>query len=105
MIVHFPIGLLVVAFILELFSFRKKNREFRFAIYLVLAIGAVSALLAVILGWFLETQDQYSGDVLTIHKWTGMATAFLGLITFALLRKIIRNEQWRLLKVYRIVQE
>lgn len=103
MIVHFPIGLLVVAFILELFSFRKKNKEFRFAIYLVLAIGAASALLAVILGWFLETQDQYSGDVLTIHKWTGMATAGLGLITFALLRKIIQNEQWRLLNVYRIV--
>ena len=103
MIVHFPIGLLVVALVLELFTFRNKNREFRLAIYLVLAIGAISALVAVILGWFLESQDQYSGDILTIHKWTGMATAVLGVVTLLLLRHIIRNTQWHLLGVYRII--
>ncbi|MEO5602421.1 MAG: DUF2231 domain-containing protein [Cyclobacteriaceae bacterium] len=103
MIVHFPIGLLVVALVLELFTFRNKNKEFRLAIYLLLAIGAVSALVGVMLGWFLESQDQYSGDILTIHKWTGMATAVLGMVTLLLLRHIIRNTTGHLLGVYRII--
>lgn len=103
MFVHFPIGLLVVALILELFALRKRNKEFRLAIYLVVGIGAASALVAVVLGWLLETQDQYSGDILTIHKWTGMSTALLATVTLLLLRHIIRDKQWHLLGLYRLI--
>lgn len=102
MIVHFPIGLLVVAVVLELFTIKSRNKEFRFAIYLVLAIGAVSACLAAVLGWFLETQDQYSGDILAVHKWTGLATACLSMAALFLLRHIIRDNQWQHLRAYRL---
>ncbi|MEO5601969.1 MAG: DUF1549 domain-containing protein [Cyclobacteriaceae bacterium] len=103
MIVHFPIGLLIVALILECFTINRKKPELRSAINIVLIIGAISAVVAVILGWFLEEQDQYSGSILTIHRWSGMATAALSVMTVGLLRYIVRNQQWNLLKTYRAI--
>ena len=47
MIVHFPIGLLVVVLVLEVFSLRRSNNELRPAINVLLVIGALSAVLAV----------------------------------------------------------
>lgn len=103
LIVHFPIGLLFVGLILELFTLRKKNAELRGGIHIVLAIGALSAVLAVILGWFLEEQDQYSGSVLTVHKWSGMATAVLATVALLLHRHIFLKHKLQHLGTYRIV--
>src|SRR5687768_12263953 len=52
LIVHFPIGLLIIALVLELFTLNKKYRELRPAINIVLIIGTLSSVLAVALGWF-----------------------------------------------------
>ena len=68
LIVHFPIGLLIISLVLELFTINKKNQELRSAINILLVIGALSAIAAVIFGWLLKSQDQYSGDLITIHK-------------------------------------
>ncbi|CAN5450482.1 hypothetical protein BH23BAC1_BH23BAC1_06980 [soil metagenome] len=103
LIVHFPIGLLFVALLLELLTINKKYRELRPAVNLVLSLGTLSAILAVILGWLLEEQDQYSGDVLNFHKWFGIATAILALVTVLYLWFINRNNRWDLLKSYRAV--
>ncbi|MEX2234212.1 MAG: DUF1549 domain-containing protein [Cyclobacteriaceae bacterium] len=103
LIVHFPIGLLIIALVLELFTINKKYRELRSAINIVLIIGTVSSLLAVALGWFLEEQDQYSGDILTLHKWSGIITAILATSTVLLHRHILRTNRWNLLKTYRAI--
>jgi uncharacterized membrane protein len=102
LIVHFPIGLLVVALVLELFTIRNKHSELRPGIHFMLMIGAGGALLAVMLGWLLEAQDDYSGNTLAIHKWSGIGTAVMAIITAFLLRHIIRNNRWHLLRPYRI---
>lgn len=101
MIVHFPIGLLVIALLLELFTLNKKNQDLRKAIHLLLLIGSVSAVLAAIFGWFLKTQDEYSGDILDIHQWAGIATAVFALITVILHRLVIRHSKGYLLRAYR----
>ncbi|HKZ37670.1 MAG TPA: c-type cytochrome domain-containing protein, partial [Chryseolinea sp.] len=103
LIVHFPIGLLVMALVLELFTLNKKNKELRSAINLLLIIGALSAIAAVIFGLLLKTQDQYSGDVLTIHQWSGIATAILAATTTMLHRLIIMHNTRHLLKTYRTI--
>src|SRR5688500_7202093 len=54
MIVHFPIGLLVVVLFLEFFSNRGKRNELRPAINVLLYLGALSALLSVAFGWLLK---------------------------------------------------
>lgn len=103
LIVHFPIGLLFVGLILEFLTLRKKNSDLRSAIHIILVIGAASALLAALLGWFLETQDDYGGDTLTIHKWSGIATAILAATTAVIHRFVFRERRHHLLKTYRTV--
>ncbi len=68
MIVHFPIGLLFVALLLELLTMFKKYSNLRPAVSIVLLLGVISAIIAVVFGWLLQTHDQYSGEILDIHK-------------------------------------
>jgi uncharacterized membrane protein/mono/diheme cytochrome c family protein len=103
LMVHFPISLLLLAFVLELFTLGKRKVELRSAIGIVLIIGTISAVLAVLFGWLLEEQDQYSGSILSIHKWSGMITALLSVISVVFHRYIVRHERWPLLKQYRIL--
>ena len=101
LIVHFPIGLLIISLVLELFTINKKNQELRSAINILLVIGALSAIAAVIFGWLLKSQDQYSGDLITIHLWSGIATALFALATAALHRLVVTANKTGLLKAYR----
>ena len=103
LIVHFPIGLLIVALILELFTLNKKNQELRAGINLLLIFGALGAVISVAFGLLLKTQDDYSGSLLTIHQWTGIATAILSTATVLLHARIIRQNNRSLLKSYRAV--
>ena len=104
MVVHFPIGLLVVALLLELLTFKKQNSaELRKVINLLLIIGAVSALVAVLFGWLLKTNDDYAGDILLVHQWAGIATAVLAIISVALHHAIVNHHRTHLLITYRAV--
>jgi uncharacterized membrane protein/mono/diheme cytochrome c family protein len=103
LVVHFPISLLVVALVLEFFTFNKKNPELRPGISLLLIIGAISAVAAVIFGLLLKTQDQYSGTLLSIHQWSGIATMVFSFATFLLHRAMIRESKAHLLKTYRAI--
>lgn len=102
LIVHFPIALLVVALLLEAIGLRKGNHELRKATNILLLAGAASAVIAVAFGWLLEAQEQYTGDLLTVHKWTGIATAALATLTLLIHQRMLLRNQWRLLKAYRI---
>ncbi|WP_276371612.1 PSD1 and planctomycete cytochrome C domain-containing protein [Chryseolinea sp. H1M3-3] len=103
LIVHFPIGLLVVALVLEVFTLNKRNQELRSGINLLLIIGSLSAIAAVIFGLLLKTQDQYSGSVLAIHQWSGIVTLIFSLVTVALHRRVVMQNKKHLLKTYRAV--
>lgn len=70
---HLPIGFLVLAFILEFLSKKEKYRNLRPAVGFTLLVGAVSALIAAILGFMLATDGGYSEDLLGVHKWMGIA--------------------------------
>lgn len=101
LIVHFPIGLLLVALLLEAFTINKKNSELRSGISILLYIGGASAVLAAVFGWLLESQDQYSGEILNFHKWSGIITAVLATITVMIHRRMYRAQAWQLLRSYR----
>jgi uncharacterized membrane protein/mono/diheme cytochrome c family protein len=103
LIVHFPIGLLVVVLVLEIFTLKRKNQEWRTAIDIILIMGASSAVVAALFGWLLKAQDQYSDGTLLIHQWAGVATAVLATSTVMLHRLIVRHHRAHLLKIYRAV--
>jgi uncharacterized membrane protein len=60
LLVHFPIGLLVVAFFLELLTFRGKEKELRESIKWMVHFGAIFASFSALFGCFLSTQEDYS---------------------------------------------
>src|SRR5215217_7680766 len=86
--VHFPIGLLLVALLLEIMDWRRKSAALRDATRILTWIGAGSALLAVIFGLLLAEAEDASGTSFEIHKWAGIATMALAVAaTFALRSK------------------
>lgn len=88
LIVHFPVSLLCVALLLEVINWRRKSTELRAGIVALVWIGAVSSVIAVILGLLLANLEEYGGDTVTLHQWSGIATMLLaGLTVFALQSK------------------
>lgn len=100
LIVHFPIALLIIASFLELLSLKKKT-QMRAAIDVLLVIGALSAIAAAIFGLLLKSQDDYGGSTLTIHQWSGIATAILSAATVWLHRRVTHGYSARTIKAYR----
>ena len=96
LVVHFPISLLWVGLLLECIAWRKKSDQFQSAIGIILWVGTSTAALAVGLGFILINQDDYTGNTITIHQWSGIATAILsGLTLYAFISK--ETKSYRLL--------
>jgi len=96
LVVHFPISLLWVGLLLECIAWRKKSDQFHSAIGIILWVGTITAALAVGLGFILINQDDYTGNTITIHQWSGIATAILsGLTLYAFISK--ETKSYRLL--------
>jgi mono/diheme cytochrome c family protein/uncharacterized membrane protein len=101
--VHFPVSLLLFAAVLELFTIRQYQSKLRPGINLLVYIGAISAVIAAGLGLLLFSQEEYGGDVLAVHQWTGIATAFLSIITLAFLLLVERQHEQSFVKAYRSI--
>ena len=101
LIVHFPIGLLAIALLMEVFTIGGKRPGLREGINWMVYLGAIFAVLAAILGWFLRTFDDYSGDLVQLHQNLGIVTAALSAAT-ALVLRISVNGRWAHLRVYRM---
>lgn len=94
LIVHFPIGLLVVAWLLELLIWKRKSNDFGPAIRMLMIIGTISSVLAVVFGLLLINTEQYGGDILPLHQWTGIATMVLaGVTTYAYFKRSRRMQK------------
>ncbi|MCK0190631.1 DUF1549 domain-containing protein [Arenibacter sp. F20364] len=91
MVVHFPIGLLVVAIFLEFLTLGGKRQGLREGINWMVYLGAGFAILAAALGWLLRTHDDYVGDLVQFHQNAGIATAILAGITYILLRNTLNG--------------
>lgn len=77
LLLHLPIGLLLLAVLFWIFrkefpeeSFHKINR-------FVLMFTAIFAASAALMGFFLSTEAGYTGETLTRHKWSGVALSFV----------------------------
>ncbi|MGC4036773.1 MAG: FN3 associated domain-containing protein [Chitinophagaceae bacterium] len=85
LIIHFPIVLLILGTIIDLFRFGTNDSHRQFyrdlAKYLLLS-GALFAAITVIMGLFLSREEGYAGETLQWHKWTGTGTFFLASIIY-----------------------
>lgn len=99
--VHFPIGIIVIAGILELLASLRKKTGLREGISALITIGALSAVSASIIGLVLANTGTYGGNLLDIHQWAGISTAILAVLTAVVYRRALRKESSNSWLVYR----
>ena len=78
LLIHFPIGLIIGALVLDLWPpAGKKERNVAGMVYL----GTGGAVLSAIAGYFLQTGGSYEGSLIEQHQWWGIGTALLTLVS------------------------
>jgi uncharacterized membrane protein len=91
LLVHFPVSLLFLAGVMQLFARRIKAAEQ--IIYFLIIIGTGSAILSAGLGLLLAWQDGYSGELLDNHRYLGIALAIVSAgLLFVTLKKPNANQ-------------
>ncbi|WP_020597383.1 leucine-rich repeat domain-containing protein [Spirosoma panaciterrae] len=87
LIVHLPIGFLLIAGLLELDRLTRRNTVSQHTITLILFWSAVSATLACLFGYMLSLGGGYEAETLDSHKWEG-----IGVAVFAWLAWSVKSE-------------
>jgi uncharacterized membrane protein len=76
LVVHLPIGILVLAGALEIWRrYTRPSPDWQPLIHTALLAGAICTLPAVCSGWLLATHQGYEAVLLDKHRWLGVATA------------------------------
>ena len=88
-VLHFPIGILVLAFIMEISSRFDRFEKLKPVISFVLFWGMVAAMITAIFGYLLSLEGGYESDLLWNHKWMGITTAGLSVILYLVRKKKI----------------
>ncbi|MGI9552641.1 MAG: DUF1549 domain-containing protein [Aurantibacter sp.] len=92
LVVHFPIGLLVIALFFESLTIGGKRQSLREGIRWMVTLGALFAVVSALLGWLLQTQDDYNGELVRNHRNIGIATAVFAVIAAMLLRTTLKGK-------------
>jgi len=93
-LVHLPIGMLVLAFIMALAGKLSKKNDYDLAVRFSLLLSALAAVFAGITGYFLSRDGGYEDDILNFHQWLGIAVPVFSLITYLLYRKNDISGKW-----------
>lgn len=87
MFLHFPIVLLLLGAILEVFRFSPKFKDEKLYLQftdLLFISGLLSAAVTVLMGLILSVEESYTGEQLEWHKWFGVSLVFLSTILYVL---------------------
>ncbi|WP_420602749.1 c-type cytochrome domain-containing protein [Flagellimonas sp.] len=91
LVVHLPIGFLLLAALVELVVKKPKFRPLKNYTHYLWALGSISALFAVLFGYFLSLSGDYNESTLFWHKWLGIAVFLFSLVCY-----FVSKKQWRL---------
>ena len=75
LMVHLPIGFLLAALALEIFSKKKQFALLQHAVSFVLALTALSAVVTAVMGYWLSISGDYDQESVFWHKWLGIGLA------------------------------
>lgn len=81
-LVHLPIGILLLAVIFYFISVKRKNGDFNTAIKYALLIGFAASLFSCITGYLLSSSGDYNEVIVSRHQWMGIITTLISGIAF-----------------------
>jgi len=90
-LLHLPIGFLLLAGLLAVWSRRQKNTNDHAALDFTVCCGAVAAVITAAFGWLLAQEGGYDELLVTRHQWLGFAAASLATATW-----LLRRSRWYL---------
>jgi len=85
MLVHLPIGILMLAIVFEWLPSGKKFKSLKRSINSILSIGAIAAIFSCITGYLLSQSGDYESQLIGWHQWMGITLAIYSL-GYALMR-------------------
>ncbi len=83
LLVHLPIGILLIALLLQWLARREKYKVFQPAVGVVLLCGAFTALCSCITGYLLSTTDDYDATIVGWHFWMAIALTVTSFTLYA----------------------
>lgn len=84
LVVHLPIGIIVVAVLFECLGFFRRYEHLKNAVVLVWLLGAITSILSCVAGLLLAQDGGYEEEVLSQHQWAGIALALLTTLIYFL---------------------
>ena len=101
MLVHLPIGMLILLIAWTLvFEFRKKKVS-RSVLNFTLGAGTLTAIASAFTGYLLSRTGEYDETILSRHQWLGVSVAFVSVVMWLLFRN--GNMKRRSLKLFSIL--
>jgi len=96
LVVHLPIGILLLAGLMQVISLRRKNnsKALNVAISFTLFWGGISSIGAIFIGWLLSLQGGYDDDTLFWHKWLGILLTILTFFAWSVKSNKIRLQKY-----------
>jgi uncharacterized membrane protein/mono/diheme cytochrome c family protein len=81
-LVHLPIGILLLAGFFQLLALKPKYALLHSATSIALFWGMITAIASCISGYLLSQSGDYDEELVDTHKWFGISTAFISLIAY-----------------------
>lgn len=83
LVLHLPIGILLLAVLLELLALRRGFRALEASLPLIWLLGAAGALVTVLLGYMHASAGGFEGYIVNLHRWSGSVLAVLAFAIWA----------------------
>ncbi len=77
LLVHLPIGILIIACIFDWLSFTEKFRSLKEAVQISLLLGAMAAFFSCTTGYLLSLSGEYDSNTVGFHQWLGVVTTII----------------------------
>lgn len=91
MIVHLPIGFLLLAVVFELLSYSARFANLKPAVSFAVLLGFISAIAACVFGYILSLSGDYDYQNLSNHKLAGIFVAILSGLVYAMTLDVFKK--------------
>jgi len=98
-LVHLPIGILLLAVLFEWFPKKKRYKSFQRVIPLTLLLGAFGAMVSAITGYLLSQSGDYETELVGWHQWTGISLTIVAFVYWYLKSEKLHKEFHRILSI------
>ena len=96
LLVHLPIGILLLAVLFQFLALRPRFEPLRAALPLTWLMGAAGAALSCVSGYLLSQSGGYDETTLLWHQWLGLATAVFALVGYFVSKSGVARK-WQLI--------